>query len=148
MSLTSNLGAPPWLSQLRRSWWSLLPPGGTLDSPSLCPELYEGLLASFFGAVSFSSTFYMCILISSSLLSMWPPFPPHQTPSSLQLSRPEFSGVPLLTLPPLHCRPLTTLSHLESQWGESRWEAVFGTGACLAGSSVIVPLLLHLVGNR
>ena len=31
-----------------------------------------------------------------------------------------------------------TLSRLESQWGELRSEAAFGTGARVAGSSVIV----------
>ena len=39
---------------------------------------------------------------------------------------------------PLRRRPLTTLSHLDSQWGEPRSEAAFGTGARVAGSSVIV----------
>ena len=33
---------------------------------------------------------------------------------------------------------MTTLSRLESQWGEPRSETVFGTGARVAGSSVIV----------
>ena len=39
---------------------------------------------------------------------------------------------------PLCCRPLTTLSRLESQWGEPRSEAASGTDARVAGSSVIV----------
>ena len=39
---------------------------------------------------------------------------------------------------PLRRRPLTTLSRLESQRGEPRSEATFGTGARVAGSSVIV----------
>jgi hypothetical protein len=42
--------------------WFAFPPSWTLQRPS----------CFFFGAVSFSSTFYVCILISSLLLSMWP----------------------------------------------------------------------------
>ena len=79
------------------------------------------------------------------------PFFPHQTSSDTQLSRLEVMEQMLLPSPPPSpsddLKPPPPTAVAESQWGEPRLEAI-GTGACVAGSISLWPVLLPPVGNH